>query len=223
MAVTMNWKYRLAAPGKQTGSEWNQTLVFPAGKPLFSLERPDHQQLRMRQHLSCLPAHRHMRTATSSTRTAIPSARSIWSYFGKIAPPEFSANFTPDEKFNYRRDANPQPKRFIRAYHLRDPKNGRGWPLARWDDSGSPRTFMQRAGATNAGIRVFYPRRSVGDPSRLANRSARRLSLAISIPSRRWSASMTNMPEHSGTAGRRSGMEAFGDKPPHHPPPEDQK
>src|SRR6266566_1232016 len=30
VAVTMSWNYRLAAPGKQTSSEWQQTIVFPA-------------------------------------------------------------------------------------------------------------------------------------------------------------------------------------------------
>src|SRR5262245_34962486 len=35
LAVTMNWNYKLDAPGKQTGSEWSQTLVFPAGKRFF--------------------------------------------------------------------------------------------------------------------------------------------------------------------------------------------
>src|SRR5436309_6388835 len=32
LAVTMEFRYRTAAPGKKTGSVWQQTLVFPAGK-----------------------------------------------------------------------------------------------------------------------------------------------------------------------------------------------
>ncbi len=35
LAVTMDFKYRTAAPGKKTGSVWQQTLVFPAGKRYF--------------------------------------------------------------------------------------------------------------------------------------------------------------------------------------------
>jgi hypothetical protein len=50
------------------------------------------------------------------------------SYFGKISPQEFFENFAPDEKFNYRRDTNAQPQRFIRAYRLRDPKTGADGP-----------------------------------------------------------------------------------------------
>ena len=41
---------------------------------------------------------------------------------------EFLEDFPPDEKFNYRRDQNPIPERFIRAYQLRDPKTGRDGP-----------------------------------------------------------------------------------------------
>src|ERR1051326_5005588 len=32
IAVTTRFKYRIAAPGKKTGSEWSQVLVFPAGR-----------------------------------------------------------------------------------------------------------------------------------------------------------------------------------------------
>jgi hypothetical protein len=50
------------------------------------------------------------------------------SYHGKIEPREFFEDFAPDTKFNYRRDRNQAPKRFIRAYHLRDPKTGHAGP-----------------------------------------------------------------------------------------------
>ncbi|MBI2480265.1 MAG: hypothetical protein HYV60_17020, partial [Planctomycetia bacterium] len=35
VAVAMSFKYNIAAPGKQTGSEWSQLLVFPEGKRYF--------------------------------------------------------------------------------------------------------------------------------------------------------------------------------------------
>ncbi len=50
------------------------------------------------------------------------------SYFGRIQPSEFFSDFAPEEKFNYRRDRNSVPKRFIRAYHLRDPMTGTSGP-----------------------------------------------------------------------------------------------
>jgi hypothetical protein len=50
---------------------------------------------------------------------------------GGIVPAEaFFADFAPDENFNYRRErsgSNP-PRRFIRAYRLRDPKTGQDGP-----------------------------------------------------------------------------------------------
>ena len=50
------------------------------------------------------------------------------SYAGKIPSSEFFKDFAPDEKFNYRRERESRAKRFIRAYHLRDPKTGRDGP-----------------------------------------------------------------------------------------------
>ncbi|MEX0585196.1 MAG: hypothetical protein WD176_01040, partial [Pirellulales bacterium] len=35
VAVTQSYQYKTAAPGKKTGSRWDQTLVFPAGKRYF--------------------------------------------------------------------------------------------------------------------------------------------------------------------------------------------
>ena len=35
VAVTSSFKYQIAAPGKKTGSEWSQVLVFPAGQRYF--------------------------------------------------------------------------------------------------------------------------------------------------------------------------------------------
>src|SRR5439155_11094844 len=35
VGVTMDFKYRTAAPGKKAGSIWNQALVFPLGKRYF--------------------------------------------------------------------------------------------------------------------------------------------------------------------------------------------
>lgn len=123
VAVTMNWKYHLAAPGKQTGSEWSQTLVFPAGKRWFIssdkiTSRNDSPELFLR-----IDMPGHLKHTNGNTFSEI-----YLSYVGKISPAEFTNNFAPDEKFNYRRDTNKAPKRFIRAYHLRDPKTGADGP-----------------------------------------------------------------------------------------------
>ena len=123
LAVKMNWNYQLAAPGKQTNSEWQQTIVFPAGKRYFissdkiiSRNASDAMFLRID-----MPGHVKHKDGDSFSEIYL-------SYFGKIAPKEFLQNFAPDEKFNYRRDTNKLPQRFIRAYHIRDPKTGQDGP-----------------------------------------------------------------------------------------------
>jgi hypothetical protein len=123
VAVTMDWKYTLAAPGRQTGSEWSQALVFPAGKRYFiSSDKIDSRNDSPEPFLR-LDMPGHIKHTNGDTFSEV-----YLSYFGKIPSSEFANNFAPDEKFNYRRDTNPQPKRFIRAYHLRDPKTGADGP-----------------------------------------------------------------------------------------------
>lgn len=124
VAVTQEFRYQTAAPGHKAGSLWQQKLVFPAGKRYFvssdqvtSVNQSD----AMFQRLD-LPGHiKHKQGDTFS--------EVYLSYVGRIPAKEFSENFAPDAKFNYRRDsAEKPPKRFIRAYHLRDPKTGQDGP-----------------------------------------------------------------------------------------------
>src|SRR4051794_26896932 len=123
LAVTMEHRYRTAAPGKRTGSLWRQTLVFPDGKRYFlssdrvtTVNSSDALFLRLD-----MPGHiRHDRGDTFS--------EVYLSYHGTIPSSEFLRDFPPEEKFHYRRGQNPPPRRFIRAYHLRDPKTGRPGP-----------------------------------------------------------------------------------------------
>jgi hypothetical protein len=123
LAIKMDYHYRLAAPGKKTGSIWEQTIVFPAGKRYFvscdkitSVNSSDAMFLRLD-----MPGHiKHKGPDTFSE---------VWlSYFGRIPATQFTREFAPDQKFNYVRGANMMPKRFIRAYHLRDPKTGADGP-----------------------------------------------------------------------------------------------
>jgi hypothetical protein len=50
------------------------------------------------------------------------------SYYGRIPSSEFFTDFPPDAKFLYRRGEGKMPQRFIRAYHLRDPRTGTDGP-----------------------------------------------------------------------------------------------
>src|SRR5262249_24373211 len=123
VAVTQEFQYRTAAPGKKTGSRWRQALVFPYGKRycvssdrITTVNDSDAMLLRID-----MPGHiKHNRGDTFS--------EGYLSYRGKVPAAEFFENFAPDEKFNYARGRDKIPERFIRAYHLRDPKTGRDGP-----------------------------------------------------------------------------------------------
>jgi len=123
VAIKQQFKYHLAAPGKNSGSVWTQLLVFPLGRRYFismdkidSVNQSDAMFLRID-----MPGHlRHTRGDTFS--------RIYLSYHGIIPASKFFEDFAPDAKFNYRRDRGEVPERFIRAYQLRDPATGKDGP-----------------------------------------------------------------------------------------------
>jgi hypothetical protein len=123
VAVRQTFRYRTAAPGRQTGSLWTQVLVFPAGKRYFlsmhridSVNDSDGAFLRID-----MPGH--IRHTGGDTFSEI-----YLSHHGVVPAAEFVADFAPDEKFNYTRGRNPLPERFIRAYRIRDPQTGAPGP-----------------------------------------------------------------------------------------------
>ena len=123
VAVELWHNYTLAAPGKKTGSRWTQTLVFPADQRYFiSSDRIDAVNSSPAMFLRIdMPGHiKHKQGDTFS--------EVYLSYHGRIKPDEFFQNFPPDAKFNYRRDSDKRPQRFIRGYHLRDKETGRDGP-----------------------------------------------------------------------------------------------
>jgi hypothetical protein len=124
VAVTMDFRYRTAAPGKKTGSLWQQTLVFPAGKRYFvscdkitAVNSSDAMFLRLD-----MPGHIKHTKGDSFSEVYL-------SYQDKPIPSsEFFENFAPDERFNYTRGRDPLPKRMIRGYHLRDRETAKPGP-----------------------------------------------------------------------------------------------
>ncbi|HVR75735.1 MAG TPA: right-handed parallel beta-helix repeat-containing protein [Planctomycetota bacterium] len=122
-AVEMDWRYRIAPPGKKTGSEWRQALVFPAGKRYFlSADRVvtvnDSEALFLRLDM---PGHlKHQRGDTFS--------EVYLSYEGRLPAGAFLEDFPPDGRHLYRREEGKLPRRFIRAYRLRDPRTGQEGP-----------------------------------------------------------------------------------------------
>ena len=123
VAVRQEFKYKTAAPGKKTGSQWSQVLVFPAGKRYFvSMDRIDAVNASPAMFLRIdMPGHlKHNRGDTFE--------EVYLSYRGRVPAREFFDDFPPDAKLNYRRDRDRVPERFIRACRLRDPKTGRVGP-----------------------------------------------------------------------------------------------
>ena len=122
VAVKQQYKYHKAAPGKKIGSVWTQFLVFPIGKRYFvSMDRIDAVNASEAMFLRVdMPGH--LRHNQGDTFSEI-----YLSYRGRIPAQNFLADFPPDAQFDYRRDRDPVPERFIRGYRLRDPdtkKNG---------------------------------------------------------------------------------------------------
>lgn len=123
VAVTQQFQYRTAAPGHKTGSTWNQTIVFPEGKRYFvSSDRITTVNASEAMFLR-LDMPGHIKHAKGDTFSEV-----YLSYHGKIPASDFFENFAPDEKFNYTRGRDKVPQRFIRGYHLRDPKTGKDGP-----------------------------------------------------------------------------------------------
>ena len=123
IAVKQSHTYTLAAPGKKAGSKWEQTIVFPAGKRYFisadkitTVNASDALFLRID-----MPGHIKHKNGDTFSEVYL-------SYHGKIPAAEFAVDFAPDEKFLYTRDGGKQPKRMIRAYHVRDPETGKDGP-----------------------------------------------------------------------------------------------
>ena len=122
VAVTMEYRYTTAAPGKQAGSRWEQRIVFPAGKRYFiSTDRVTTKNAGELFQRIDMPGHIKHKGGDTFSEVYL-------SYHGRIPASEFAANFAPDARFNYRRDAGEVPRRFIRAYRLRDPKSGKPGP-----------------------------------------------------------------------------------------------
>lgn len=135
VAVEMSFRYRTAAPGRQTGSTWTQTIVVPANERYFvSCDRIDTVNASEAMFLRIdMPGHiRHQRGDTFSRiylsyaeQTNTPGEIQD----GVIAAAAFFEDFAPDVRFNYQRErVSTPPERFIRAYQLRDPATGRDGP-----------------------------------------------------------------------------------------------
>lgn len=123
VAIEQSWQYKIAAPGKATGSTWQQRIVFPKGKRYFLSSDQIHSKNSSPAMFFRIDMPGHIKHSNGDTFSEV-----YLSYIGRIPAKEFESNFAPDEKFNYRRDRDGVPERMIRAYHVRDPKTGKEGP-----------------------------------------------------------------------------------------------
>jgi hypothetical protein len=128
VAVESRYTYTTAAPPYRPGSTWTQRLVFQPGKRYFvSMDRIDSVNDYAQAYLRIdMPGH-------IRRNEGDPFSEVYLSYQGgaggaHLPASAFAGKFMPEEKFNYRRDRDGVPKRFIRAYRLRDPKSGAEGP-----------------------------------------------------------------------------------------------
>ncbi len=123
VAVKQSYRYHLAAPGKKTGSLWEQTIVFPAGKRWFiscdkvtTVNASEALFLRLD-----MPGHIKHRDGDTFSEVYL-------SYRGRVPSSEFLKDFPPDEKLLYFREEGKVPRRMIRAYRLRGPESRKDGP-----------------------------------------------------------------------------------------------
>lgn len=123
IAIEQSWTYTLAAPGKEKGSQWVQKIVFPKGRRYFISSDEIHAENSSDAMFLRIDMPGHIKHKNGDTFSEV-----YLSYHGRIPAGEFTANFAPDEKFNFRRDRDGVPKRMIRAYHVRAPQTGKDGP-----------------------------------------------------------------------------------------------
>ena len=137
-------RYTLAAPGKKAGSQWEQTLVFPAGKRYFlsATGSPRSTPATPCSSASTCPA-------TSSTQDGDTFSEVYLSYHGRIPASEFREDFAPDEKFLYvreRRQASRSGSSAPTTSATRRPaRTAPGWPGMTLDPAGRLRGLVPPA------------------------------------------------------------------------------
>jgi len=135
VAVVMSHQFPWAAPGRKTGSVWTQTMVFPAGKRYYLCSQRIDSVNSSPSMFFRIDMPGHIKHKRGDTFSEVYLSYLKWTngpsgVNGEILPASaFFNDFSPDEKFNYRRDrAKSLPDRIIRAYRLLDPNTGASGP-----------------------------------------------------------------------------------------------
>lgn len=128
VAVRTQYRYEFAAPGRNAGSLWTQLVVFPRGERYFLLMDKidsvnDSDEMFLRNDTPGCIRHEKGDTFSEMYLSYLSGPNGL-----RIPSSEFHTPFPPDLKFNYRRDMNKTPERFIRAYHIRNKETGKDGP-----------------------------------------------------------------------------------------------
>jgi len=122
VAVKQWWNWHQAIEGFETGSLWEQVLVFPDGKRYFfasdqvrSVNDSDALILRID-----MPGHLKHQGADSFSEIYL-------SHMGTLDSSEFLKDFPPDGRTIYQRDDANIPDRLIRAYRIRTQSDRDPW------------------------------------------------------------------------------------------------
>lgn len=124
LVVKLWYRFHKAYAPYQTGSRWEQIIIFPENsRYFFSADRVtsvnNHPSLILR-----IDMPGHIKHARGDTFEHV-----YLSYDGKISSKRFAADFAPDARFMYRRSVKAIPRHMIRAYQVRI-ANGHGPWLA---------------------------------------------------------------------------------------------
>ncbi len=114
VAVKLAFTFTEGYEGRGAGSRWEQTLVFPAGKRYFLSAEEIVCANAVPGLFYRIDMPGHLKHQGGDTFSEI-----FLSYGSVIGAAEFVADFGPDEKFLYRREAKSLPERFFRAYRTK--------------------------------------------------------------------------------------------------------
>jgi len=117
VAVRQWWTYTQAAAGYKTGSQWQQTLVFPAGRRYFLACDRIRSANDIKDVFLRIDMPGHLRHKAGDVFEEV-----YLSYEGRIPAEDFRRDFPPDEKHLYQRGKQKLPDRMIRARKYRGEK-----------------------------------------------------------------------------------------------------
>jgi hypothetical protein len=122
VAIHQWWNYTQSNPGFNTGSRWDQWLVFAPGLRYFFCSDTVRSENSLGSLILRIDMPGHLKHEGGDTFSK------IWlSYAGYLEKDAFSSDFPPEARNHYKRGVQPLPERVIRAYQLKAPSGAKPW------------------------------------------------------------------------------------------------